>query len=143
MVLKLRSAKGIINISTTLKTFLKKRMKVASQLKKDIKEVWDLLFSSKKKVTKTSTKDKGLFSALVGTFQDENICVINNGASSHMTRQNNKLKTLSKGISESCIPLIYTTCVANSTMQGWKIQTILLLDNNMNREKFNAKFLEC
>ena len=67
-----------MKISTTLKKFLKKCSKVANHLKKGIKEAWNLLFTPKKKVTKT--KDEGLFSALIGTFQDENIWVIDSKA---------------------------------------------------------------
>ena len=51
MVSKLRLAKGIMKISTTLKIFLRKCSKVANHLK----EV-------------TKTKDEGLFSTLIDTF---------------------------------------------------------------------------
>lgn len=105
MVSELWLAKGIMNISTTLKKFLKKCTKVASQPKKGIKEVWDLLFSSKKKVTNTSTNDEGLFSTLPSTIQDENIWVIDSGASRHVTGQHKQLKTLSKGKSSYSIEL--------------------------------------
>lgn len=47
-------------------------------------------------MTKTSTKDEGLFSALTCTFEDENILVIKSGASRHMKGENKKLKTLSR-----------------------------------------------
>ena len=78
IVLELRLAKGIMEISTTLK----KCSKVANHLKKSFKEVWNLLLTPKKEVIKT--KDEGLFSVLTGTFQNENIWVINSGASRHM-----------------------------------------------------------
>lgn len=64
-----------------------------------------VIFSSKKEVTKTSTKDEGLFSALTGTFQDDNIWVIDSKASRNMTGQHNQLKTLSKGKSSYSIEL--------------------------------------
>jgi len=56
-------------------------------------------------VTKRSTKDEGLFSVLTGTFQDENIWVIDSGASRHMTSQHKQLKTLSKGKSSYFVEL--------------------------------------
>lgn len=105
MVSELRLAKVIMKISTTMKKFLKKCSKVASQLKKGTKEVTDPLFFSKKKVTKTSTKDEGLFSALIGTFKDQNIWVIDSGASRHITGQHKQLKTLSKGKSSYSVEL--------------------------------------
>lgn len=95
MVSELRLAKGIMNISTTLKKFLNKCSKVASHLKGGTKEAWNLLFTPKNKVTKT--KDEGLFSALTITFQNENIWVIDSGASRHMTGHHKQLKPLSKG----------------------------------------------
>ena len=42
-------------------------------------------------MTKTSTKDEGLFSALTSTFEEENIWVIDNGASRHTTSENKQL----------------------------------------------------
>jgi len=101
----LRLAKGIMKISTTLKKFLNKCTKVESQLRKGIKEVWDILFSSKKEVTNTSIKDEGLFSALTGTFQEDNIWVIDSGESRHMTSQHKQSKTLSKGQSSYSVEL--------------------------------------
>lgn len=95
---ELRFAKGIMNISTTLKKFLKKRSKVAIHLKKGIKEAWNLLFTPKKKLTKK--KDEGLFSALTGTFQDENIWIIDIGESRHMIEHHKQLIFFSKG--KSC-----------------------------------------
>jgi len=92
MVLELWFSKGIINISSTMKKFIKE---IASHLKKSIKEAWSLLFSSKKVSFKE--RDEGLFSALFGTFQDEDIWVIDGGASRHMTGHSYQLKTLSKG----------------------------------------------
>lgn len=94
---ELRLAKGIMKISYTLKKFLKKCIMVEIRHKKGIKEVWDLLFSPRKEVTKASAKDEGLFSALTSTFQDENIWVIDSGASRNLTGHHKKLKTLSKG----------------------------------------------
>jgi len=41
-------------------------------------------------------KDEGLFSDLSGTFKDEDIWVIDSGASCHMTCHSKQLKTLSK-----------------------------------------------
>lgn len=95
MVLELKLAKGIMKISTTLRNILKKCSKLVSHLKKGIKESWNLLFTTKKEVTKV--KDEGIFSSLTGTFQDENIWVIDSGASRHITGHKKKLKTLSKG----------------------------------------------
>ena len=60
-----------MKISITLKEFIRKCSKVASHLKRGIKEAWNLLFTPKKKVTKTM--DEGIFSQFIGTFQDENI----------------------------------------------------------------------
>ena len=71
MVSELRLAKGIMEISSTLKKFLKKCSKIASHLKKGIKEAWNLLLTAKKEITKA--KDENLFSTLTGTFQDKNI----------------------------------------------------------------------
>jgi len=48
-------------------------------------------------MTKISTKDEGLFSALAGTFEDENIWIIDSRASRHMTGEHKQLKTLSRG----------------------------------------------
>jgi len=56
-------------------------------------------------MTTTSTKDKGLFSALTGTFEDENIWVIENGASIHITGEHKQLKTLSRGKSSYSVEL--------------------------------------
>jgi len=103
MVSELRLAKGIMKISTTMKKFLKKCSKVASHLKKGFKEVWNLLFTPKKEVTKT--KDEELLSALTSTFQDDSIWVIDSGALRHMTSHHNQLKTLSKGKSSYSIEL--------------------------------------
>ena len=66
MVSELRLA---MKINTTLKNFLKKCSKVASHLKKGVKEVWNLLFTPKEERTKT--KDEELFLALTTTVQDE------------------------------------------------------------------------
>jgi len=95
MVSKLRLTKGVTNISSTLKKFIKKCSKVATNLNKIIKESWSLLFSIKKEVI--NEKDEGLFSALTATFQDERISVIDSGASRHMTGHHKQLETLSKG----------------------------------------------
>ena len=100
---KLRLAEGIMKISTTLKKYLKKCSKVATHLKKGIKEVWNLLFTRKKEVTKT--KNEGLFLALTGTFQDESSWVIDNGASRHMPSQHKQSNTLSKGNSSYFVEL--------------------------------------
>lgn len=55
-------------------------------------------------MTKTSsTKNKGLFLALIDTFEDEDIWVIDSGASRHMTGEHGQLKTLSKGISSHSV----------------------------------------
>ena len=71
---------------------------MASHLKQGIKAFGNLLLSIKNYMTKTSTtKDKGLFSALTGTFEDENIWVINSGASRYMTGEHKQLKTFSRG----------------------------------------------
>jgi len=101
MVLELRLAKGMMKISTTLK----KCTMVEGLFKKGIKELWDILFSLKKDMTKTSTKDKGLLSVLNGTFDDENIWVIDNGASRHMIGQHKQLKTLLRGKSSYSVEL--------------------------------------
>lgn len=103
MVSKLWLGKGIMKISTTLKKFLKKCSKVASHLKRGIKEASSLLFTPKNKVTKT--KDEGLFFALTITFQNENIRVIDSGASRHMTSHQKQLKPLSKGKSSYSVEL--------------------------------------
>jgi len=59
------------------------------------KEVWNLLATPKKKMIRT--KDEGLFSALIGTFQDESIWVIDSGALRHMIGHHKQLKTLPIG----------------------------------------------
>jgi len=100
---ELRLAKGIMKISSTMKKFIKKCSKIASHLKKGIKEAWSLLFSSKKVSIKE--KHEGLFLALSGTFQDEDIWVIDSGASRHMTDHSKQLKTLSKGKSTYSVEL--------------------------------------
>lgn len=92
METELRFSMGIMKISSTMKKVIKR---IASHLKNGIKEVWSLIFSSKKVSLKE--KDEGLFSALFGTFQDEDIWVIDSGASRHMTGHSHQLKTLSKG----------------------------------------------
>jgi len=94
MVSELRLDKGIMKISTTLKKFIKKCWKVERYLKKCIKEAWSLLFSTKKEVIKE--KDKGLFSTLTKTFQDERIWEIDSDATRHMTSHQKQLKALSK-----------------------------------------------
>jgi len=80
MVSKLRLSKGIMKISSTVKKFIKK---IGSHLKKGIKEACNFLFSTKKLLIKE--RDEGLFSALSSTFQDEDIWVIDSGASRHLT----------------------------------------------------------
>jgi len=80
-----------MKISSTVKKFIKN---IASHLKKGIKEAWNFLLSTKKVSIKE--RDEGLLSALSGMFQDEDIWVIDNGASRHMTSHSNRLKTLSK-----------------------------------------------
>ena len=67
MVSELRSYKGIME-------FIKK---ISSHLKKGFKNLWNLLLSSKEV---SIIKDGGLFSALSGTFQEEDIWVIESGA---------------------------------------------------------------
>ncbi len=57
-----------------MKKLIKECSKVASYLKKSIKEAWNLLFTTNEEVIEA--KDEGLFSALTGTFQDEIIWVI-------------------------------------------------------------------
>lgn len=71
MVSELRLSKGIMKISSTMKKFIKK---IASHLKKGIKEAWNFLFSTKKVSIKEM--DESLFLALSGTFQNEDIWVI-------------------------------------------------------------------
>ena len=56
MVSELRSSKGIMKISSTMKKFIKK---IANHLKKGIKEAWSFLFFTKKASIKE--KDEGLF----------------------------------------------------------------------------------
>lgn len=92
MGLELRLSKGTMKISSIVKKFIKK---IASHLKKGIKEAWNLLFATKKVSIKE--RDEGLFSALSGIFQDEYVWVIDSGASRHMIGHSNILKTLSKG----------------------------------------------
>ena len=92
-----------MKISTTLKKFIKKCSKVASYLKKGMKEAWNLLFATKKEVIKA--KDEVLFSALTSTFQDESIWVIDSGASRHMIGHHKQLKALSKGKSSYLVEL--------------------------------------
>jgi len=50
-------------------------------------------------------RDEGLLFALSGTFQDEDIWVIDSGASRHMTGRSHQLKTLSKGKSAYFVEL--------------------------------------
>lgn len=94
----------MMKITTPLKKFLKKCSTVASHLKKGINVLWNLLFC-KNDMTKTSTKDEGLFLALIGTFEDETIWVIDSGASRHMIGEHNQLKTLLRGKSSYSIEL--------------------------------------
>ena len=56
-------------------------------------------------MTKTYTKDKGLFSTLTITFEDENIWVIDSGASRRVTSEHKQIKTLSKGKSSYSVEL--------------------------------------
>ena len=83
MVSELRLSKGIVKISSIVKII----KKIASHLKKGIKEAWNFLFSTKKAPIKE--RDEDLFSALSDTFQDEDIWVNDNGASRHMTGHSN------------------------------------------------------
>lgn len=89
-----------MKISSTIKKVIKR---IASHLKKGVKEVCSLIFSSKKE--SIIEKYEGLFSALSGTFQDEDIWVIDSGASRHMTTHSRQLKTLSKGKSTYSVEL--------------------------------------
>lgn len=91
MASKLWFSKGITKISSTMKKVIKK---TASHLNKGIKEAWSFLFSSKKVSFKE--RDEGLFATLFGTFQDEDIWVIDSGATRHRTGHSHRLKTLSK-----------------------------------------------
>ena len=84
-----------MKISSTMKKFIKKCSKIESHLKEGIKKAWSLLSSSRKVSIKVN--DEGLFSAFSGTFQDEDIWVIDSGASRHMIGHSKQLKTLSKG----------------------------------------------
>lgn len=59
-----------------------------------------IIFKLAKKATKGS-----LFSALFGTFKDDNVWVIDNGASKHMTGECNQPQTLLKGSSSHSIKL--------------------------------------
>lgn len=82
MVLELRLAKGMMNITTSLKKSLNQYSMMEIHLKQGIKLFWNLLLSMKNYMTRTSTtKDEGLFLALIGTFEDERIWVIDSGAS--------------------------------------------------------------
>ena len=100
MVSKLWFSKGIMKISSTMKKVIKS---ITSHLKKGIKEAWSFLFTSNKASTKET--NEGLFSTLSSTFQDEDIWVINSGASRHMTGHSHRLKTLSKGKSAYSVEL--------------------------------------
>jgi len=84
-----------MKISSTVKKFIKKCSKIASHHKEGIKKAWSLLFSSKKVSIKE--KNEGLFLDLSDTFQDEDIWVIDSGASRNMVVHSKQLKTLSKG----------------------------------------------
>lgn len=81
--------------SSTMNMFVNKCFKVGSHLKEGIKKARSLLFSSKKVSIKE--KDEVLFLTLSSTFQDEDIWVIDSGASRHVTGHSKQLKTLSKG----------------------------------------------
>lgn len=92
MVSELWLSKGIMKISSTIKKVIKR---IARHLKKSIKEVWSLIFSSNKE--SIIEKDEGLFSTLSTKFQDEDIWVIDSDASRHMAGHSHQLKTLSRG----------------------------------------------
>ena len=95
-----------MKITTSLKKSLKQFSMMATHLMQGIKAFWDPLLFIKNHITKTcNTKDKGLFSTLTGTFEDENIWVIDNGASKHMTGSHKQLKTLSRGKSSYSVEL--------------------------------------
>ena len=95
-----------MKITTSFKKSLKQFSMMASHLKRGIKAFWNLLLSIKNRMNKTSpTKDKGLFSALIGAFENENIWVIDNGASKHMIGEHKQLKTISKGKSSYLVEL--------------------------------------
>ena len=86
-----------MKITTSLKKSLKQFSMIASHVKQGIKAFWNLLLSTKNHMTKASTtKDKGLFLALISTFEVENVWVIESGASRHMTGEHKQLKTLSR-----------------------------------------------
>lgn len=92
MVSELWLSKGIMKISSTIKRVIKR---ISRHLKKSIKEVWSLIFSSNKE--SIIEKDEGLFLALSTTFQEKDIWVIDSDASRQMTGHSHQLKTLSKG----------------------------------------------
>jgi len=80
-------------------------------------------------MTKTSTtKHEGLFLALTSTFEDENIWVIDSGASKHMTGEHKQLNTLSSGKSSYSVEI--------SDKRAYPIRgirsTSLELDNGQN-----------
>lgn len=94
-----------MKINTSMNNYLKKCFMVASHFKKGIKVFWILLLSINNNITKTYIKDEGLFSALNDTFKDENIWVIDSGASIHITCEHKQLNTLSSGKSSYSIEL--------------------------------------
>ena len=93
MVPELWFAQGMKKVNSIMKRLEKNSSSLASLIKQSFKAVWNSLFYSK---DLKSSKNEGLFSALTRTFQDENICVIDSGASRHMTGYHKQLKTLSK-----------------------------------------------
>ena len=105
MVSELRLAKGMMKTTTSLKKSLKQCSMVASHLKQSIKALWNLLLSIENSMTKTSTKDEGLISTLTNTFEDENIWVIDSGASRYMKSEHKQLRTLSRGKSSYSVEL--------------------------------------
>jgi len=102
MVSELWFTQGMKKVNSIMKRLEKKCSSLASLIKQSFKAIWNSLFSSK---DLKSSKNEGLFSALTGTFQDENIWVIDSGASRHMIGYHKQLKTLSKGNSSYSVEL--------------------------------------
>lgn len=101
MVSKSGSSKGRRKINSLMQQLASIGLWLTNLINQKVKQAWVYLISKSDR----STEVDGLFPALLGTFQDENIWVIDSGASRHMIGHPHQLKTLSNGKSSYSVEL--------------------------------------
>lgn len=80
-------------------------------MKKGLKTLWGLLEVAKEFVIKVISKllkvvkDGGFFSVLTGTFEDDNMWIIDSGSSRHMTKECGQLQIISKETTSHSVEL--------------------------------------